>query len=225
MQAITSDLVTVALERVAGTPFEDFVNAFYPAISGSSYVPLGGLHDGGADGFFNSGLSEVRGKQGAFLQASIQEDHRAKIRGTAKRLREFGRTPTSLTYVTSRVIQHIDTEEEMLSDELGVNVRIRDRRYIAAHIGSSHATTDAFNQYLRPYLAPLSMAGNIPLIAPSDNVKSPAVYVFLRQEVERRLGKSNLIDAVSDGLILWALEGTDPDKSIFITGDEVPRQD
>jgi hypothetical protein len=107
-------LVTVALDRVAGTPFEDFVNAFYPAISGSSYVPLGGLKDGGADAFFDSGLSEVRGKQGAFLQASIQEDHRAKIRGTVKRLREFGRTPTSLTYVTSRVIQYIDTEEELL---------------------------------------------------------------------------------------------------------------
>jgi hypothetical protein len=102
-QALTSDLVTVALERVEGTPFERFVNAFYPAISGSSYVPLGGVHDGGADGFFDSGLSEVKGKQGAFLQASIQEDHRAKIRGTVKRLIEFGRTPTSVTYVTSRV--------------------------------------------------------------------------------------------------------------------------
>lgn len=221
MQAITSDLVTVALERVAGTPFEDFVNAFYPAISGSSYVPLGGLKDGGADGFFDSGLSEVRGKQGAFLQASIQEDHRAKIRGTVKRLREFGRTPTSLTYVTSRVIQYIDTEEELLSEELGVNVRIRDRRYVATHITTSHVTTDAFNQHLRPYLASLSTAGNIPLIAPSDKVRSPAVYVFLRQEVERRLGKSSLTDAVSDGLILWALEGTDPDKNLFMTGDEV----
>jgi len=221
VQTITSDLVTVALERVAGTPFEEFVNAFYPAISGSSYVPLGGLHDGGADGFFDSGLSEVRGKHGAFQQASIQEDHRAKIRGTVKRLREFGRTPTSLTYVTSRVIQYIDTEEELLSEELGVNVRIRDRRYIATHITTSHVTTDAFNQHLRPYLASLSTAGNIPLIEPSENVKSPAVYVFLRQEVERRLGKSSLIDAVSDGLILWALEGTDPDKNLFMTGDEV----
>jgi hypothetical protein len=74
---------------------------------------------------------------------------------------------------------------------------------------------------LRPYLASLSTAGNIPLIAPSDNVRSPAVYVFLRQEVERRLGKSSLLEAVSDGLILWALEGTDPDKNLFMTGDEV----
>lgn len=112
MQTITSDLVTVALERVAGKHFEEFVNAFYPAISGASYVPLGGLHDGGADGFFDSGLSEVRGKQGAFLQASIQEDHRVKIRETVKRLRKFGRTPTSLTYVTSRVIQHVDRKRK-----------------------------------------------------------------------------------------------------------------
>jgi hypothetical protein len=221
VQTITVDLVTIALERAEGTPFENFVSAFYPAISGSTYVPLGGLHDGGADGFFDTGVSEVRGKQGAFLQASISEDHRAKIRGTVKRLREFGRTPTSLTYVTSRVIQYVDTEEELLSEELSVNLRIRDRKYIATQITTSHVTTDAFNQYLRPYLASLSTAGNIPLIEPSQNVKSPAVYVFLRQEVERRLGKSSLIEAVSDGLILWALEGTDPDKSIFMTGDQV----
>jgi hypothetical protein len=39
------------------------------------------------------------------------------------------------------------------------------------------------------------------------------------EEVERRLGKSSLLEAVSDGLILWALEGTDPDKKIFLTRD------
>lgn len=100
-------------------------------------------------------------------------------------------------------------------------IRIRDRRYIASHIGTSHVTTAAFNQHLRPYLAFLSTPGNIPLITPSQHIKSPAVYVFLRQEVERRLGKSSLLEAVSDGLILWALEGTDPDKDIFMTRDAI----
>jgi hypothetical protein len=57
VQTITADVVTIALERVEGTPFEDFVQAFYPAVSGSTYVPLGGTHDGGADGFFETGVS------------------------------------------------------------------------------------------------------------------------------------------------------------------------
>lgn len=92
VQPVYADLVTVALERVEGNPFERFVNAFYPAVAGVTYVPLGGTHDGGADGLFDLGLSEVRGKQSAFLQASTQEDHRSKIRETIKRLLAFGRT-------------------------------------------------------------------------------------------------------------------------------------
>lgn len=215
------DLVTIALERVEGTAFEKFVNAFYPAVAGLEYIPLGGMHDGGADGFFDSGLSEARGKKGAFLQASTQEDHRTKIRQTIKRLIKVGRKPTSLTYVTSRIVPHPDQEEDLLSSELNVNVRLRDRRYIAAHINTNHITTNAFETFLRPSLAFLSTPGNVPLIQPTQEVQSPAVYVFLRQEVERRQGKSSLLDTVTDGLILWALEGTDPDKKILMRRDEI----
>jgi len=160
------ELVTVALDRVEGAAFERFVNAFYPAVSGSAYVPLGGVHDGGADGFFDTSVLEVSTRKGSFLQSSTQEDHRAKIRQTVARLREFGRVPTSLTYATSRFVQHIDQEEEALSDELGLVVRIRDRRYIASQINTSRATVAAFDQYLRPYLAFLSTPGNVPLIQP-----------------------------------------------------------
>src|SRR5207249_235264 len=74
VETINPDLVTISLERVEGTPFERFVNAFYPAISGVEYVPLGGLHDGGADAMFAESIKEARGPQGAFLQASVQED-------------------------------------------------------------------------------------------------------------------------------------------------------
>jgi hypothetical protein len=220
-QLVDSDLITIALQRVEGTPFERFVNAFYPAVSGSSYVPLGGIHDGGADGFSDTSISEVSGKVGAFLQSSVQEDHRAKIRATIKRLIEFGRTPTSLTYVTSRFIQHIDMEEELLSEELRAMIRIRDRRYIASLINTSHITIAAFEQYLRPNLASLSTPGNVPLIKVSDQIRSPAVYVFLRQEVERRAGKSTLLESVSDGLILWALEGTDPDTNTLMNRAQI----
>jgi hypothetical protein len=61
------------------------------------------------------------------------------------------------------------------------------------------------------------LPGNVPIIRQSDRVKSPAVYVFLRQEAERRLGKSSLLEAVADGLILWGLEETDPGKKILMS--------
>lgn len=214
---IPPDRIAIALERVEGTAFEDFVNAFYPAISGTEFVPLGGVHDGGADAFIGLKVWEVKAsKAGTFVQASVQDDHRAKIRGTLKRLEAFGRAPKRLIYVTSQLIPHVDKEEELLSDELGLFVTIRERRYLSAHINTDHVTRGAYSTFLRPALDFLNLPGNVPLLQPSANVRSPAVYVFLRQEVERRLGKSNLLEAVTDGLILWALEGTDPRKRIFL---------
>jgi len=75
----------------------------------------------------------------------------------------------------SRVIQYIDTEEELLSKELGVNVRIRDRRYIATHITTSHVRTEhSINTAPVPHVVEHG-GEHIPLIAPWDNVRSPAV--------------------------------------------------
>lgn len=48
---IHPDLVKIALDRVTGTRFEDFGQPFWSALACASYVPLGGMHDGGADGF------------------------------------------------------------------------------------------------------------------------------------------------------------------------------
>lgn len=52
-------------------------------------------------------------------------------------------------------------------------------------------------------------------------MRSPTVYVFLRQEVERRSGDTTLPDAVIDGLIIFSLEGTDPDLGIFMNRQEI----
>ena len=40
--------------------------------------------------------------------------------------------------------------------------------------------------------------------------------VFLGQELERRRGNADILEAVTDSLILWALEGTNPDNGIFL---------
>jgi hypothetical protein len=59
------------------------------------------------------------------------------------------------------------------------------------------------------------------LIAVSKHVKTPTVYVFLTQEVERRSGDESLVNSVTDALILWALEGTDPDTGVLRSAEEV----
>lgn len=218
---IHSDWVEIALDRVEGTAFERFVHAFYPSLAGIQFVPLGGMHDGGADAYRASGEVWEDGHAGIFYQASIQADHKTKIHDTIKALKKGHRSPTSLYYLTSRRVTKPDAEERRLSRETGVLVRLHDRSYIAAHVNDSHQTRDAFRQHLGPILDSFKRIGAAQVIGPSRHVKSPAVYVFLRQEVERRSGDRALTDAIVDSLILWALEGTDPDLKKFRTRKEI----
>lgn len=212
--------VLIGLNDIGGFEFEAFAQAMYAAITGKAFVPLGGLQDGGADGFFDRGLFESTDQE-HFVQITTQEDHRSKIRQTVERLHEVGRKPRSLTYITSRVVRDIDRHELELGDEVGVAIRIRDRNFLRAHVNDSSGTRAAFHNHIEPRLSFLRKAGSSPVIGRSRHVQSPDVYVFLRQEVERKEGHGTFLNAVLDALILWALEGTDPHEDELRSRDEV----
>lgn len=220
LTTIHPDLVTVALDRTDGSSFELFVNQFYPAIAGASFVPLGGMKDGGADAY-ETPIHEDQSRSDRFYQASIEKDVEAKIRRTAARLREFGRTPRSVTHVTPHVVRYMDRVEADLSDELGLQVLIRDGNYIKNHVNDDAQTIAAFNNRLRFHTDFLKGVGKSTIVPASTHVKSPAVFVFLAQELGRRDGDFRLVNAMTDALILWALEGTDPDVGILRSRDEV----
>jgi hypothetical protein len=219
-ERIPDDVVRIALDKVEGFPFERFANAFYGALAGINFVPAGGVQDGGADARDGS-IFEDGSRSGAFYQASVETDSESKIRRTVARLREFGREPKTLTYLTSQSVKYSDRLERTLTDDLDVTVVIRDGGYITLHVNSDANTIGAFNEHLRHYTDYLRKMGASPLIAASAHVRSPAVYVFLAHEIERREGNESLVDSVTDALALWALEGTDPDKGIVRTAEEV----
>ena len=222
MSEVNLQLVEIALEHVTGTDFEKFFQAFYPALAGIDFIPLGGVHDGGADAFQSEKLLEGRdGRPNTFYQASIQKDHRAKIRNTVNRLKEYGRQPTSLQYFTSQTVSSIDLEEEHLSRELEIEIRIKDRKWIVNNTNYSTQTIAAFNSYLKKNLAFLTEIGAANTVSVSQNISARTMCVFLGQEIDRRRGKTNLLEAVTDSLILWALEDTDPDKKVFMTRGEI----
>ena len=183
-------------------------------------MPLGGVHDGGADAFQGTGL-HVGTQPNTFYQISIQENHKGKIRHTVKRLREFDRDPQRLVYVTAQKVGMLDKDEETLTQETGVTVRIRDAGWIVANINHSPATIAAFESFLKPHLAFLGGVGGATFIEKPKHLDSRAVCVFLGQEVERRRSKSKLIESVSDSLILWSLEETDPDKDVLATRADI----
>lgn len=214
-KTVNGKLVTTALEEVDTSSFEKFGQVFFAALMGRRFVPLGGMHDGGAEGFFEPELYEDE-RASHFLQVSKQATWEKKIRGTIRRLREYGREPTALTYISSHIIPEIDTLEETLSTDLDCRIIIRDARYIETHINNSDATISAFDTYLRPSLAHLDGVGMSPIGSAARLQDDRTLAVFLRQEVEHRRGKTELLESVADSLIIWALSDTDPDAGLFL---------
>lgn len=215
---IDHELIPLALQRADGTTFENFANAFFSALIGQQFVPLGGMHDGGADGYID-GIAE--GKNGVFLQSSIRPDFTTKIRQCLTALSKSGRTPSQLFYASSQNIPLIDKEEASLFETHRLPIRLRDQNYFRFHINDSDGTISAFHTYLRPLLRFLEEFGAASFISNTPGLPTRALCVFLGQEVERRRGSTDLLEAVVDSLILWALRDTDPDKGKLMTRDEV----
>lgn len=213
-------LVKIALEEVSTSDFEKFCQSFWGAIIGREFVPLGGVHDGGADGCIEPELFEEQSTQN-FIQISKQVNVRTKIVDTINRLREFGRELKSITYLTNQEVTNSDRLEYAIYEEYSVKLQIRDRKYIEAHINYSNATIQAFNSYLSPHISHLRNPGNSPIAKNISAHADRTLATFLRQEVERRAGQSELMESVSDSLILWSLSKTDPHKNIFMTRDQV----
>lgn len=213
MSPIPEDLVDIALSETNGPDFERFTHGLMAEFSGDHYLPMGGIHDGGADGLLQY-LAEVERKPTAFLQTSIEQDPSGKIRGTVARLLAVGRTVDVLTYVTPHVIPKFDLLEETLTQSLGVLVRIRERGFIRTYVNQSTRQQENFKMHLGKYLEYLSQLGRTQIPTRSEHIQNPAVIVFLRQETEREGAGQDLLNATTDALALWALQGTDPDAGI-----------
>jgi hypothetical protein len=79
---IDQRLVAIALDAVDTTNFEKFAQTFYGAIQDREFVPLGGVHDGGAEGFDANGATDLElftdESASTFLQVSKQISTRKK---------------------------------------------------------------------------------------------------------------------------------------------------
>jgi hypothetical protein len=179
------------------------------------------MKDGGADGFIDADISEEQGKPTHFFQASKQLTVETKIRGTIARLREVGRTPKLLHYASSQLVPHSDKVKYDLGEELDVAILIYDRAFFVQHANENPDVVAAFNQYLLPAIAFLEdlKGPSFPALSPFPNAQ--AVCAFLAHELERRIGATRTLETVCDGLILWGLEGTDPDLNIFMSQADI----
>jgi hypothetical protein len=211
-------LVKLSLEAVEGFQFEDFGKEFFAALQGPEFVPLGGVHDDGADGASDGLYSDANGH---YWQFSKRADTKTKIQETIDRLTTTGLTPTVVWYATSRDVAHSQVMEDHFLKK-GTAVRIRDREYIAHQVNHSPATRSAWQRHLASEVAYLGQAGSARTIGvTSPHTRHPDVFVFLQQEIDRRDGQTGLTHAVVDSLILWALEGTDPNEGRLMSQAEI----
>ncbi|HUI14055.1 MAG TPA: hypothetical protein VL048_11375 [Xanthobacteraceae bacterium] len=219
--AVNPKLIEIGLQHCETTPFERYAQTVFGTVMGPKFKPLGGHHDGGADGFIEAGLYEEVGRPVAFFQASKEITVEQKIKRTIDRLKEAGRDVKSLYYATSQAISHLDQMEFQLSERHSISIRIYDRNFFVQHGNHNPDAVAAFHQYLRPALAFLEgiASPTYPQQAPFQNAR--AICAFLAQEVEHRLGTTRTLEAVCDALILWALEDTDPDKNKLMSEEEI----
>jgi hypothetical protein len=212
---ISESLKTYLIGTLDGFAFEHLIQQLLAVRDGDQFVALGGVKDGGADGFFRDVLEDSK-KPTSFLQISIQENAAKKIRDTVKRLREFGREVRTLTYWTSQRLT-VDVLEDELSDELDVALRIRDWNAVSRLITTSADTQSLFLREFRQKIVELTGVSQATSEQSFDVVSDPSIYVFLQYERGERFKKGGLIVPIVDALIFWSLRDTDPDENKFIT--------
>jgi hypothetical protein len=220
-QSINPKLAELALEHCGKTEFERFSQTLFGAVIGPAFKPLGGHKDGGADGFVDSDIFEGEARSTDFFQASKEITVVSKIGKTIERLREYGREVKTLYFISSYVVKDIDKQQIALGETYQTNIRIYDRNFIVQHVNHNADTVAAFASNLRPALAFLDdlKVASFPSQVPFQNAR--AVCAFLGQELERRLGTVQTLEAICDALVLWALEGTDPAKNVLMSQEDI----
>lgn len=219
MSDIDEKLCGFGIDSCEPADFEKFVQSFHAAITGTHFVPLGGVHDGGADGFEHT-IHESGARANTFLQASKAQDVEKKIVQTVERLREFGRNPRVVIFYFSTSIPIVDKIEEDLSNKLDVTIKVRAKAYLVSHVNNSAQTVQAFRSFLLPSVQSVMGIGgtgrgrDFPFAAKT-------ACAFIGQELNRRRGNASLLDTLTDSLILWSLEGTDPDQNKFMSEQDI----
>jgi len=219
---VNDTLFNYLINDISGANFESLAKKLFGSEYGENYVPLGGMHDGGADSFY---LPSVFGgeKPNTFFQFSVTDTERAKkkISDTIDSLRKVGRTPKQLIYSTTELIPKQDVLVSEIFEEYEVLLRVRDREGIKQLINSSQTANKLFLEtFVGEINAVINSAKNLEG-GVNHFVSDPTIFAFLDFELRDKFSKDLLHDKILDSLIYWSLRETDPDAKKFKTRGEI----
>jgi len=222
---LNSDLLEYLMDRIDGATFERFAKQIFSAIYGEEFVPLGGIHDGGADAVLSSFIQQVSGKPNSYVQFSITAgDPKGKIKETIAALKKVGREPRQVIYATNQKLPKQDIiVAEIHDEEEGVLVGIRDFERLRNYLNINEPANAAFYTFFTDEITSLSKAATLKLSAVTKFAADPTIYVFLNHELRDRFTQDKLNNRVLDALIYWSLRDTDPDKAVFLIRADIFR--
>lgn len=223
IQIVSEELFSYLMEKTSGVKFENFAKQLFANIFEESFIPLGGIHDGGADGALSSYIQEVKGKVNTFIQftTTAETGVKTKITETIKSLEKSGRTARQIIYATSIALPKSDVIAQETFDKHGVMIQFRDYERIKNYINTETKCNQLFYEFFSSEITALSNAARQNLTTINEYATDPTVYVYLNYELKSKHTKNHINEQVLDALIYWSLRETDPDRNIFVARQNI----
>ncbi|MEZ5345344.1 MAG: hypothetical protein R2681_07295 [Pyrinomonadaceae bacterium] len=208
----------IAIAKIEdGYIFEEFGTKFLSAVLGFNFIPIGGTKDKGVDGFQFIHSRKTQNKH--IFQLSTELGHEEKIYGTIEKLISNEIAFDRLVYVTNRKINNAENLIDQVFQKTKTPLQIYDLRWFSVNSNHNEQTIRAYRAFVDTYLHEYSTPGKSFTIANLDS--DSRLFVFLGQQFDNKREELQLDDLLADTLILYALEGTDPDKKLFKTELEI----
>ncbi|UCC79862.1 MAG: hypothetical protein JSW64_00475 [Candidatus Zixiibacteriota bacterium] len=217
-EVVDPEAFEIAIGKISdGFIFEKFALPFMGQVLGDSFIPVAGLKDKGIDAFKNIYARKSNNK--FIYQLSIEKWARSKIEKSIEKLVNNNIDFDMFIYATNKKVKDIEVITEQLLTVYQKAIRIYDLRWFANNINFSEGTIKVYYSYVSKYLNEYNLPGRA--ISIDDHVSDPRLFVFLSQQWDYNKGNYDLLTNLVDTLILYVLEGTDPDKKLFKSIDEI----
>lgn len=200
-----------------GGMFERFAQDFLGQVLGLSFQPIGRVHDKGIDGLEH--VFTADGIRRTIYQMSVEADPRAKIRKTLGTLSANAIECARFFYVTNHNVENQHLLVEEMYEDFGVTLMPWDLAWLRGRVNQNEGTLRTYLTFLESYHHTFGSKGAIEVLADLDT--DPRLFVFLRQQWETAVGGARLDQLLVDSLVLFSLEGTDPDLGLFRSKAEI----
>ena len=213
---INEKMIQLVIEGLSTDSFETWCQVVLNQVKDSSFEPTGGMHDGGQDGFFRSAKEDDIDH---YVQISKEKNVKGKIKKTINDIQK-SRKLGKLTYVTSQEVNNRDFMEAELKKEFGVHVEIHDLKWLVVQAQTYENIRKDLYSHGKGIIDEISEASEItePHMGYSSRLN---VVAYLEMHVQSMIDNENFYDICLDTIIYNELVGTDPERGIFMTAEEV----